>query len=65
MNDFCQKITNDSIRKLTEKYNLERNKPKINHPLEEDGEKPTFHLYHFLLFLSISTIAISFCKRLK
>jgi hypothetical protein len=62
---YYNKITNDSIRKLTEKHNLERNKEKINNPLEDDGEKPASDFYHFLFFLSISTIAIYFYKRLK
>jgi hypothetical protein len=57
--------TNEYIRKLTEKNNLDRNKPKINNPLEDNGEKPTFHFYHFLLFLSISTMTMYFYKRLK
>ena len=59
--------TNESIRKITEKYNLERNKPTINNPLvvDEDDAKPNLNFYNFLLFLSISTITIYFYKRLN
>lgn len=59
--------TNESIRKITEKYNLERNKPIIKNPLavDEDDAKPNLNFYNFLLFLSISTITIYFYKRLN
>jgi hypothetical protein len=59
--------TNESIRKITEKYNLERNKPIIKNPLavDEDDAKPNLNFYNFLLFLSISTITIFFYKRLN
>ena len=59
--------TNESIRKITEKYNLEKNKPIIKNPLavDEDDAKPNLNFYNFLLFLSISTITIYFYKRLN
>ena len=59
--------TNESIRKITEKYNLERNKPIIKNQLavDEDDAKPNLNFYNFLLFLSISTITIYFYKRLN
>jgi hypothetical protein len=59
--------TNESIRKITEKYNLERNKPIIKNPLavDEDDAKPNLNFYNFLLFFSISTITIYFYKRLN
>ena len=67
LSEYCTKINNESIRKLTEKYNLERKKPKFKNPLEdEDGPKtPEFNFYHFLLFLSISSITIYFYRRVK
>lgn len=67
LSDYCTRTTNESIRKLTEKYNLERNKPKFKNPLQDDddSEKPEFNFYHFLLFLSISSITIYFYKRIK
>lgn len=65
ISDYCRKSTNESIQKLTEKYNLERNKPKIKNPLDEYEDKPNFNFYGFLAFLSISTMTIFFYKRLK
>lgn len=68
LSDYCTKIMNDSIRKLTEKYNLERNKPKVKnifHDDDDNDEIPKFNLNIFLIFLSISTITIYFYKRLK
>ena len=69
LSEYCTKINNESIRKLTEKYNLERNKPKIkislnNDDNEEDGNKPKFDIYDFLAFLSFSIISIYIYKRL-
>ena len=65
--DYCKKSTQDSVKKLTEKYNLERNKPKIKNPLDEndDSAKPEFNFYGFLAFISISTIGFFIYKRLK
>ena len=66
LSEYCTKTTNESIRKLTEKCNLERNKPKIKNPLEDDDSRnPEIKIYNYLLFLSISSIAIYFYKRIK
>jgi len=66
LSDYCKRTTNESIRKLTEKYSLERNNPKIKNPLvDEDDYKPKFNIYDFFAFHSISTIAFFFYKRLK
>lgn len=67
LSEYCTKINNESIRKLTEKYNLERKNPKFKNPLEdEDGpKKPELNFYHFLLFISISSITFYFYRRLK
>ena len=65
MSDYCRKSTNESIQKLTEKYNLERTKPKIKNPLDKDEDKLNFNFYGFLVFLSISTMAFFLNKRLK
>lgn len=69
ISEYCRNSTNESIRKLTEKHNLERNKPKIkislnNDDNEEDGNKPKFDIYDFLAFLSFSIISIYVYKRL-
>ena len=52
LSEYCNRTTNESIRKLTEKINLERNKPKIKNPLEEDDDsgKPEIKFYNYLLF---------------
>jgi hypothetical protein len=65
--DYCKRTTQESIRKLTEKHNLEKNKIKFKNPLDEndDSGKPEFNFYSFLTFLSISTIGFLIYKRLK
>ena len=42
MSDYCMKSTNESIRKLTEKYNEERksNKIKINLDIIKNNDTP-------------------------
>lgn len=67
LSEYCTKINNESIRKLTEKYSLESKNPKFKNPLgdEDSPKKPEFDFYHFLLFFSISSITIYFYKRLK
>ena len=66
LRDYCRKSTEMSIIKLTEKYNLERKKPKIDNLLY-DGEnnKPEFNFYGLFTFLSISSLAFFFYKRLQ
>ena len=65
--DYCKKVREETIRKLTERYNLEKNKPKIKNPLDEndDSGKPELNFYSFLTFLSISTIGFLIYRRLK
>jgi hypothetical protein len=64
-NDYCKKCMDDSIRKINENYNLERNKPKIVNPFDnKNNDNPDFNIYGFLTFLSISTITFLFYKRL-
>jgi hypothetical protein len=66
LSDYYSKITNASIIKLTEKYNLEKNNPKCITQLDHDSCKTTdSKIYNFLLFLSISTITFYFYKRLN
>ena len=64
--DYCKKSTQESVRKITEKYNLERNKPKINNPFtDSDSDKPNFNFYGFIAFLSMSTLGFVIYKRLR
>jgi len=63
--DYCKRTTQDSIQKITEKYNVERR--NIKNPLDDNDDigKPQNNFYGFLFFLSISTIGIFLYKRLK
>lgn len=65
--DYCKKSTEESVKKISEKYSLERNKPKINISLENGDEnaKPEFNFYGLLTFLSVTTMAFFFYKRLQ
>lgn len=69
LREYCTKTTNESIKKISEKYNLERNNLKFKNPFkneyDEDDEESNFNFYNFLLFLSITTISFYFYKRIK
>jgi hypothetical protein len=67
LKDYCSKSTNESIRKLTDKYNLERNKQKLEILLDDDDrdEIPEFNFLNLLFFLSISSVTFYFYKKLK
>ncbi len=66
LREYCNKTTNESIRKLTEKYNLER-KTKQHTTLtydEDDSQRPNLAFFNFFIFLSITTATFYFYKRL-
>ncbi len=67
LQDYCKKTTENSMRKLTEKYNLERNKPKLVDPIEKVciNSNPEFNFYGILAVLSITTMAFIFYKKLN
>jgi hypothetical protein len=66
MNNYCKNSTNESIKKITDRYNLERSKSKIKNPFDdEDTDKPKIGIYSVLIFLSISTLTFFLYKRLK
>lgn len=67
LSEYCSKKINESIRKITEKYNLHKNIVKIKIPFKEDNEnsEPEFNIYNFIIFLSISTITYILYKRIK
>jgi hypothetical protein len=51
---------------MTEKYTLERNKPKIENPFDDkNNDKPKFSIYGFWVIFTISTMAFFFYKRIK
>ena len=68
LSDYCRHSTNESIRKITEKYNSEKNKPKIklklNDYYDDDDDNPQFNYYGFFLFLSICTITLQIYQKL-
>ena len=69
LSEYCRSSTNESIRKLTERYNSEK-KTKIKLKLndyydDDDDDNPQFNYYGFFLFLSICTITLQIYKRLK
>jgi hypothetical protein len=69
LHDYCRKSTEESIRKKTEKYNLERKNQLSNTRFtinnDNNNNNPEFNIYTFLLFLSISSISFYFYKRLQ
>lgn len=66
LNDYCKKYTNESIIKMTEKYTLERNKPKIQNPFDDknNGESK-FSINGFWVIFTISTMTFFFYNKLK
>ena len=68
LSNYCMNLTNDSIRKMTEKYNLERNEPKIKNPFgkqeddhnNNDNNNDNDFFYGFLLLISISSYVFFF-----
>jgi hypothetical protein len=68
ISDYCKNSTNESIKKITDKYNLERRNITIINPFNneyEDDNKSKITMYSILVFLSISTIGFFFYKRIK
>lgn len=68
LSDCCTRTTNESIKKITDKYNLERNKPKVINLLEEDNDNgnPGIIFCKFLFFLYTSYVVLFFLnKRIK
>lgn len=66
INDYCRNSTNESIKKITDRYNLERNKLKIRTPFgDEKIDNPKIGIGSILIFLSISTLTFFFYKRVK
>jgi len=70
ISEFCRNSTNESIRKLTEKNNIEKNKPKINFNFDDNNnddnnKKDNFNFYEFIFFLTFSSIAFLLYKRIK
>lgn len=66
INDYCRYSTDQSIKRITDRYNLERNKPQIKNSFNyEHEDKPRINIYSIFAFLSISTLAFFLYKRHK
>ena len=68
LRDICTKSTNESIRKLSYKYDLERKNKRVRNLLAyDDSNIDPFDLnfFHLFLFLSISSMTFYFYRRLK
>lgn len=66
ISEYCRNSTNDSIKKITDKYNLERNTPNITNPFDDANDnKPKISMFSIFAFLSISTFAFFLYKRVK
>jgi hypothetical protein len=65
LRDYCRNSTNESIKKIIERHNSEKDKPKIKINNNDDDNNPVFNLLDFIFFLSVSSIAFFLYKRLK
>lgn len=67
LSNYCTKKTIDSITNLTEKYKLERTKPKYEILLGNSAitETPEINSYALLIFLSISSFGFFYYKSLN
>ncbi len=66
LQDYCKKINEESIRKLSDGYNLEKNKPKIKNILKNDNSNnPDYNYFGIIIILSITMFTFSFYKRLQ
>ena len=63
LRDYCRKSTEESIKKLTEKYNLEKKQQLTIKFADDDPKINVDSVLSFLLFLSVTTITYQFCKR--
>lgn len=62
ISEYLKKSTNESIKKISDKFTLERNSNKDN---ENNNNKLTITFCEVLWFLSISTLAMYIYKRIK
>jgi hypothetical protein len=60
---YCRKSTEEFIKKLTERYNLEKKNKLAIKFTDDDPKINVDSVLSFFLFLSVTTIAYQFCKR--
>ena len=70
INEYCRDSTNKSIKRITDSYNLERNKVNFKDIFNDEYEdeydhKHKSYIYSIFAFLSISTLAFFLYKRNK
>jgi len=68
LSNYCTRTTNESIKKITDNYNLERNKPKVINLLKNNNNNgnPGIIFCRFLIFLYTSYVVLFFInKRIK
>jgi hypothetical protein len=67
LHDYCRKSTDESIRKQTEKLNVERNKPTIDVVCSKCNVEriSKMNVYTFLAFVTISTMSFYFYKIIR
>ena len=75
ISDYCRNSTNESIRKLIERHNSEKEKPKFNFDINTSNENNNDNnnknnhkevsFINFIIFLSVSSIAFFLYKRIK
>jgi len=71
INEYCRDSTNKSIKRITDSYNLERNKVNFkdifndDYEDEKDKDNYTTCILSIFAFLSISTLAFFLYKRIK
>ncbi len=62
--NYCMNSTKESIRKITEKHNLEKKKLNIINPLDEEKVIKYNFIYHSIfVFLSLTIYTLTFYKR--
>jgi len=61
LSEYCRSSTNESIKKMIERHNSKKDKPKI----ANNGNNPEFKLLDFIYLFSLSYIVFLMYKRIK
>ena len=69
--EYCMKSTEDSIKRIIEKKNLEKKNANVKEILkikledDDNNKNPRFNFNVLLVFLSISSLGFYFYKKIK
>ena len=69
--EYCMKSTEDSIKRIIEKKNLEKKNATVKEILkikledDDNNKNPRFNFNVLLVFLSISSLGFYFYKKIK